>query len=347
MALWVVRSGRFNEDEENFFANNRIFIASDGLNKDLSKIKDKSNLRIFLQEHHPKFSGAKISNRQGQLWAFVHGMKIGDWVASPKKLGGIHIGEITGNYAYENHAEGLSYHYRTVKWIEKNIPRTNFDQDILSSLGGASTVFQVKRNDAEKRVREMQRHGWKSSAIKPSNSSENNLGEGDPDGTTIDLEEIATDQITRMVYAKFKGHALEMLVDAILQAQGYVTYHSPKGPDGGADILASAGQLGFDHPRICVQVKSQDSPLERPVLDQLVGTMQHVGADYGLLVCWGGFKKTIIDETRRLFFKVRLWDQSTLIRQFLSCYDKLDEEIKSLIPLKTVWVVTASNDTEE
>jgi len=129
-------------------------------------------------------------------------------------------------------------------------------------------------------------------------------------------------------------------------AQGFSTHHSGKGPDGGIDILAAPDTLGFGHPRICVQVKSQTTPLERPVLDQLVGTMQHVGADQGLLVCWGGFKKTVLPEVPRLFFKVRLWDQNDLIDHFLANYDKLDEDLRAELPLKRVWTV-ASHDSDE
>jgi len=135
-------------------------------------------------------------------------------------------------------------------------------------------------------------------------------------------------------------------VEAILGAQGFTTYRSSKGPDGGVDILAAPETLGFGHPRICVQVKSQSSALERPVLDQLVGTMQHVGADQGLLVCWGGFKSSIMKEVARLFFKVRLWDQNDLIQQFLSVYDKLDEDLQAEIPLKRIWTVAAQDSDD-
>ena len=131
----------------------------------------------------------------------------------------------------------------------------------------------------------------------------------------------------------------------ISKAQGFTTYHSDKGADSGKDILAAPDTLGFGRPRICVQVKSQDTALESPVLDQLVGTMQDVQADQGLLVCWGGFKPTIKREASRLFFKVRLWDQNDLIDHFLSNYDKFDEDLRAELPLKRIW--TAASAEEE
>lgn len=88
-----------------------------------------------------------------------------------------------------------------------------------------------------------------------------------------------------------------------------------------------------------MQVKSTDSAVERPVLDQLIGTMANVGADYGLLVSWGGFKSSIIREIPMQFFKVRLWSHIEILNELLQCYDLLDEDIKQEIPLKKIWVL--------
>jgi restriction system protein len=93
-------------------------------------------------------------------------------------------------------------------------------------------------------------------------------------------------------------------------------------------------------------VKSQDTPLERAVLDQLVGTMQNVGAEQGLLVCWGGFKPTVKRELPRQFFKVRLWDQNDLIDEFLASYDKLEEDLRAELPLKRIWAVAEAEKVD-
>lgn len=65
-----------------------------------------------------------------------------------------------------------------------------------------------------------------------------------------------------------------------------------EGADHGVDIFAGTGPMEFGSHRICVQVKSGNSPIDLPSVDQLLGTMQHVGADQGLFVAWGGFKST-------------------------------------------------------
>ena len=150
--------------------------------------------------------------------------------------------------------------------------------------------------------------------------------------------------ITNLIIQKTKGHGLAKIVDAILRAKGFTTYVSPAGPDKGVDILASAGTLGFGSPKICVQVKSTDAPVDRIVLDQLGGVMKNFGAEYGLLVSWSGFKSSVINETAKQFFEIRLWTHKEIIEEFLRYYDQMDDEIKELIPLKKIWVV---NNSEE
>ncbi|MFN3165556.1 MAG: restriction endonuclease [Phycisphaeraceae bacterium] len=349
MALWLNRSGRHCEHESKFLDDGRIYLTWWGLNKNLAKLTTRDDLMSVLAEVYPKAGVNKRRQHSGQIWAFTQRMAKGDWVCMPSKRKTIHIGEITSDYTYEAKAEDPYFHHRTVKWIATDIPRTNFDQDLLHSLGAFSTICQIKRNDAEARIRAMKTNGWKSVGVKAKpalESSDDEIATDEESATEFDLEQIARDQIARTIYAQYKGHGLESLVEAILNAQGFTTHHSTKGADGGIDILAAPDTLGFGQPRICVQVKSQDSALERPVLDQLVGTMQHVGADQGLLVCWGGFKKTIMAEVPRLFFKVRLWDQNDLIDQFLAVYDKLDDDLRAEIPLKRVWTV-ASSDTDQ
>ena len=145
--------------------------------------------------------------------------------------------------------------------------------------------------------------------------------------------------IAKAIYRRFKGDRLELLVKAILETKGYSVHDPGSGPDNGIDLLAGQGALGFAEPLICVQVKCLDGPIERTVLDQLLGTMTKVGATHGLLVSWGGFKASYDREKANQFFKVRLWDQDDVIDELLACYESLDVEIKTDLPLKRVWTV--------
>jgi len=144
--------------------------------------------------------------------------------------------------------------------------------------------------------------------------------------------------------ARFKGHGLTRLVEAILKAQGYTTYRSPEGADGGADILAGAGPLGFGAPRLCVEVKSENSPIDRPTVDKLLGAVSKFGAQEGLFVSWSGFKTNVQKELAASFFRVRLWSQTELLEALFANYEQLDADLRAELPLKRIWTVATQDE---
>lgn len=343
MSLWLVRAGSSGEYENKFLDEGRIYLTWNKLNNDISKIKEWEKLIDLLNNIYPDSKIGTIRNWASQIWPFAHSMEKGDWVILPsKKKSSIHIGEIKGKYINDPHADNPYFHYHDVDWFAPDIPRSNFDQDILYSLGAFLTVCRIHRNDAEDRIKEMSKNSWKvkeSSKIKLTANDQDQQQE-----LSIDLDLVAKDQIAKFLLRKFKGHGMAKIINSILQAQGYTTYISPEGPDKGVDILAAPGPMGFGNPRICVQVKSSDAALDRSVLDQLIGTMHNFNADQGLLVSWGGFKSSIEKEIANQFFKVRLWDQDTIIEELLASYDKLDDDIKTEIPLKRQWILSLPDD---
>ena len=168
----------------------------------------------------------------------------------------IQIGEVIGHYQFDAGGPNAYFHWRSVKWIAEAVPRANFGKDLLNTFGAFMTICRVQRNNAESRIAAMRASGWKPetmAAVTKTTVSAANEAAGAPEDT--DLEEAARDQIAQLIEARFKGHGLTRLVEAILKAQGYITYRSPEGADGGADILAGAGPLGFGAPRLCVEVK--------------------------------------------------------------------------------------------
>jgi len=97
------------------------------------------------------------------------------------------------------------------------------------------------------------------------------------------------------------------------------------------------GPLGFDQPRVCVQVKSSTSQVDVKILRELQGVLSNVRADQGLLVSWGGFNGPTIKEAKDAFFTIRLWDQGALLEEIFKYYDRFDDELKAELPLKRIW----------
>lgn len=325
MSLWLVRAGSYGEQEQGALEHNVATIGWKDL-PDLSKIKSREVLAELYAKVYPDHKKMKAANHIGQIWRFIHEIKKGDLVALPLKTqSAIVLGKIEGDYECKELTNNIK-HIRRVKWL-KTIPRSSFDQDILYSLGAFMTVCQIERNDAENRVKKILERGEITEAdAKPEIVEE-----------VIDTEEYARDQIIKHIGMKFKGHDLARLVDAILRAQGYITMQSPPGPDGGVDILAAAGPLGFERPRVCVQVKSSSSSVDVKILRELQGVMSKVRAEQGLLVSWGGLTNQAQQEARDAFFSIRLWDQGSLLEEIFKYYEKFDDELKAELPLKRMW----------
>lgn len=335
MALWLVRGGRQGEHDTKFLQDNRIYLTWDDLNVDLSTLESKEKLLEMLDGLYEGQKPKALANWAFQIWFFSNTMEKGDWVVLPSKVSRtLHFGEITSGYDYDASLGSPYYHYRSVNWFAKDIPRDRFDQDILYSFGAFLTVCQISRNNAEERIKSMYTNGWNKKT--PSIST---LPDSGDLGTNIDLEEHIMDQISNRIIQRFKGPRMEQLIAEILKAKGFTVYSSPEGTDHGVDLLASSGTLGFDSPRICVQVKSHDAPVDRPTMDQLVGTMSIHGAEFGLLVSWSGFKNSVTREVAKQFFKVRLWNATQVINEIFSNYDRLSDETKAEIPLKRIWML--------
>jgi restriction system protein len=328
MSLWMVRAGRHGEQEDGALREGVVTIGWKDL-PNLSGIKNKEKLEEVYVKTYPDAKKNTVANEVGQIWTFMSRIKKGDLVALPlKKQAVIAIGKVEDDwYEYKELAENVN-HIRKVKWI-KNIPRTAFDQDLLYSFGAFMTVCEIKRNEAERRVKELlQKESYQEDVVKPVESSE----EG-----AIDIEQYSRDEIVKFIGRKFKGHDLARLVEAVIHAQGYVTLKSDPGPDGGVDILAGAGPLGFDNPKICIQVKSSASPVDVKVLRELQGVMSKVRAEQGLLVSWGGFNNKAIQEARDAFFSIRLWDSGDLLEAIFKYYERFNDELKAELPLKRIW----------
>lgn len=350
MSLWLVRGGSYGEHEAKFIEDNKVFLTwAELAATDMTSIADYGGIRQHLTQVYPNEPVRKLGNWSGQVWAFTLAIKVGDWIVLPRKKNStIAIGEVTSNCKYDPNAAVDYRHYREVKWLATDIPRSSFDQDILYSLGAFLTVCEIKRNDAESRVRAMAKNSWhvpsiSSTKAKVAISTDEAVSTSNEEAA-VDLEELAKDAIAKLIIQKFKGHGMARLVDGILRAQGFTTYLSPEGPDKGIDILAGSGAFGFENPKICVQVKSGDTPADHPEFTHLIGAMQSVQADYGLFVSWSDFKQTVSKEEAAKFFKVRLWNQNDLIDQLLVNYDQLDHSIQAEIPLKRIWFVAAHND---
>jgi restriction system protein len=306
---------------------------------DLSGVASRQDLEELVRTTYPDAGKGRIANWVGQLWAFRERIQVGDLVVLPlKKQSAIAIGNIAGPYAFRSDLPADTHHTRQTKWLKTDIPRSRFDQDLLYTFGAFMTVCQIQRHNAEERIKAIVNGN-----VLPTLAAD----EGEQAETPVDLEQFAQDDLAEFITRKFKGHELARLIDEILVTQGYQTVVSPEGADGGVDIIAGSGPMGFDSPRLCVQVKSSETPIGAPVLRELQGTMKNFGADQGLLVSWGGFAAPLLKEARHLHFEIRLWDAGDVVANLLRRYEQLSPGIQAELPLKRIWVRMPESGADE
>lgn len=337
MAVWVARAGYRGAQEQDALDNNLVTIHWNELN-DLSGV-ERDKLETLYREANPNESrDAAIRSGVGQVSAFRFDMNKGDLAILPLKSRlAFAIGQVTGSYAYRSDLGEEVRHTRSVKWLSTDLPCTAFEQDLLRRLRCPLTVYRVGHN-AEERIRALLR-GEKDPGYAGGVDVEE---DGANNGTEqADAELAAGDELLDFIQRKFSRHKLADLVAAVLQAEGYVTRVSPAGPDGGVDILAGTGPMGFGPPRLCVQVKSSPTTADVTVLRGLQGIFKNFGAEQGLLVSWGGFTSAVHQEASRSFFSIRLWDANDLLKAIFNNYDKFPEQLRTELPLKRIWALVS------
>lgn len=346
MAIWLVRAGSAGEFEDKFIGERRVYVTWDGLDVNLANLQQREQLQAALAERYPDAKPKTLQNWTSQVWPFAQRMQVGDWLVLPLKTQPvIYIGEIVGDYQFAGEGPDPFFHWRAVKWIGEAIPRSHFSQDLLYSFGAFMTICRIQRNNAEGRLKAMAANGWQPESLQQLVKDEATASdEVAVEQAETDLERTGKDHIVRLIERRFKGHRLTTLVAAILRAQGFSVWQSPEGADGGVDILASNGLMGFGGQNICVEVKSGTGLVDRPTVDKLLGAMSKFNASQGLFVAWGGYRANVQKELASSFFRLRLWNQDDLLEQLFLHYDKLDEGIKSELPLKRIWTAALTED---
>jgi len=344
MALWLVWAGKYGEHEEKFFTGGRVYLSAEALVPDLCAVKDQADTLRVMTEVHPAERQSRIAIWAERAWNFSMRMKPADWVVAPHRNRPlIAVGEIAGAYTFDPEAEPMDRHYHTVNWIHTEVPRSAIEQDLLLSFNTFLNFCQISKNDAENRVRNLA-----ATLRNAAQSSKQPALPGlDFPEESIDLGRLAHDQVTRLIARSFRGASLTRLIEAILKAQGYRTYRNAGGGSRSAEILASPGPLGFGRPTLCVHVETGIHPAERPVLNQLLGAMQKLRIERGLLVSWSGFRADVDSERPNHFFRVQLWDQDHVVREVMENYPNLDSEMRLVIPLKPVWALAMNTQEFE
>jgi restriction system protein len=207
-------------------------------------------------------------------------------------------------------------------------------------LGAAELILQAHKKYREwDRERKSKEEGSKQLLDDP--NEEDEKLPFDPDvlqkANLEQYEENALDGIKEFLSSK-NPYEFQDIVATLLRAMGYfISSISPKGKDGGLDIVAYKDPLGAATPRIKAQVKHKPtSAISVPDIRSLVGLLNKDG-DIGLFVTSGTFTTDSERFARDSHIHVKLIDIDHFIQLWIEFYSNMTDEDKNQLPIKPIY----------
>lgn len=338
---WMVRAGKGGEHIDAFLEQG--FVGFGYGSRELGglpQVVAKDAITAAFKAANPQWSAGKVSGAAGQLFRFLSDIKEGDTVVSgdPGRRS-YYVGVITGPPRFE---DGEAYAFRrAVKWGQR-VARDELSVPTLNTLGAIQSLFRLSAEVAkelaehERPIEEEVKVGEKKPG-KPPNGRTTDVVPEELLAAPEKAKAFIEDMINRLDWDE-----LQQLVAGVLRAMGYKTRVSPPGPDRGVDIFASPDGLGLQEPRIFVEVKHREASMGAPDLRAFLGGRKT--GDKCLYVSTGGFRKDARYEADRSTIPITLVALPELRDLLLEHYDKLDEETRSLVALRRVYLPFDRNE---
>lgn len=338
--MWMVRgdSGRLFEE---FREKGVVAIGWSELADIAKPGVTREKLATEYARRRPDFKPGTIRSGASQVWRFINEMRPSDRVVTYNPSTRTYlIGTVTGEMQTDPSPQlpGMAI-LRVTRW-DTEVLRDRLSLDTRNALGSTMTLFLVAEFAAAevlsvadgKSVAPSDQRGATSNVLPAMDDQTEQEGR-----LLRDLEDRARELIKDRV-DKLDWQEMQELVAGILRALGYKTRISPIGPDRGVDIVASPDGLGFENPRIVVEVKHRNGAMGSKEVRSFLGGRHK--DDRGLYVSTGGFTKDARYEAERANIPLTLWELDDVVRTLVDYYDKVDSETRLLVPLRRIhWPV--------
>jgi restriction system protein len=332
ITLWGIHSGETGDAESLFFQHNQVALGWRATG-DLSKLKpDREEFKALLSKSYPDMRPGAIPVNGGQLYRFIHELKVGDVVLYPSMNDRmIHYAKVTGGYVFKPANDNTYPHQRAVKWI-KSVPRTQFSLGALQEVGAGMSFFQVK-NYAEEYLTALE-----SQHLVPQSHNDPTVKQ-----VAKDIEVTTRDFVLKRLSLELKGLPLEGFVKHLLECMGYQARLARKN-EPSVDVIAHKDLLGIEPPIIKVQVKSSDQTVTDKDVSALFGKLS--AGEYGLFVTLGTYspQSRSFEQGKA---NLRLIDGDELVDLIFQHYERFDSRYKGILPLKRVYVPESMEHDEE
>lgn len=333
--MWMVRAGRDSIYVEHFLQEGIVAVGWAELGN-IEPNSSKAALQKAYRQAHPRESDGQVGAAVSQLLRFLSEIKVGDRVITysrDKRL--YYLGEILSEAQWAPEIIEEAPRVRKVQWLRR-IFRDQLSVEARNTLGAIQTLFLVNTavaKELEEKALPLDAPA-EAEKIEVVAVEESTLLEQE---VRAELTEKAEEAIEERI-ARLDWEELQQLVAGILQAMGYRTTVSRPGPDRGYDVFASPDGLGLEEPRIFVEVKHRpNTSIGSQDIRSFLGGRS--AGDKCLYVSTGGFTKDARYEADRANVALTLLGLVDLRRLLVEYYERLNEETRSLIPLKRIYVL--------
>jgi len=320
--MWMMRAGRSGRLLDDFLTRSVIALGWPRIG-DPTDIATEAELLDRFRMAYPGWTETQCAVAAGQVYRFVHEFRTGDQAVIYDGQQRLYwIGRIEGPARWEPEGDDEMTCTRPVSGGE-TLPRDSLSPDSRNILTAFQSLFLLPDYsciEIESRL----------AGRSPPEATA--LGRFDP---YLALEERAHERLKDRLM-RLSWSEMQEVVAALLRALGYRTTVSPVGPDRGKDVFASPDGLGFEQPRIVVEVK------HRPGFTIGAGDIRSfLGGrhrdDRGLYVSTGGFTRDAVYEAERADVPLRLMTLDDLARSITAHYDRFDVEGRLLMPLTRIY----------
>lgn len=329
--MWMVRAGEGGWLFEEFERQSIVSIGWHEMGP-LHELKTRADFVKSVERVYPKAKKFSNAISAGQVYRFVREIRVGDAVISynPAERAYL-VGNVTGDYEFVPDATGDQPNCRRVAWRGR-VLRDQLSVGTRNSLGAISTLFVIPAESAAEIERLLAGKPAPGPAAKEAASPA--VVEDEVEDLYKDIQAKAFEFIKDKV-SQLDWEDMQELVAGLLRAMGYKTRVSPSGSDRGKDIVASPDGLGFEDPRIVVEVKHRTAAMGSQEIRSFLGGRHD--NDKGLYVSTGGFTKDARYEAERGRIPVALMDLDDLVKLLLEHYEQMDSGAQRLIALRKVY----------
>jgi restriction system protein len=326
--FWVVRVPKGQEVIQKVQKEGIVAVGF-AITQSVADITDREEFKTLYRSVRPDATEPRVKTAAGQLYRLARVIEEADWILTPaREARKVLFGRVIGGYVFIPDVLGPGFsHARKVKW-EGEFSRDAMSTDLRNSMSALSTIQNIDKHAVE--LLQLMRQPQLARPIVVPSGREEDEPVSFYEETRAKADELISDLISGI-----DPYDFQQLVAGLLEAMGYRTRTSERGPDQGVDIIAHPDPLGFEIPRIKVQVKHRQSAAGGPEIRNLVGTLGE--GEKGLFVSTGGFTIEAKNEGRRTT-RLTLVDGEEFVNLLTEHYEKLDPDYKAIVPLRKIWV---------